>query len=142
MFYSNERHALRQQFYTVYNKQLAKKALDPMELTIWQAIQDHPEYHYLFENQSKYLDKDFLVEAGEVNPFLHMSGHIGLQEQIVTNRPKGIQKIYQQLQQAVSAHDAEHLMMECMMETLWQAQRSGAAPDEQYYLKQLRKLLK
>ena len=33
-----------------------------------------------------------------------------------------------------SEHDAKHAMVECLGETVWNAQRAGGAPDEQAYL--------
>jgi len=39
-----------------------------------------------------------------------------------------------------SEHAAEHAMMEALGETLWEAQRAGAAPDEKGYLARLRRV--
>lgn len=144
MFYSNNRQALRQQFFDAYNKAQSGQPLQPVEQIIVNVIAQHPEYHDLFDKQDLYLDKDYLVEMGETNPFLHMSGHIGLHEQLSTNRPKGIQKIYQDLlkKAKLTAHEVEHQMIELMMETLWQAQRDNSLPDEKAYLKKLKKLIK
>lgn len=65
-----------------------------------------------------------------------MGMHISLQEQISTNRPAGISTVYQQLiSRCGDAHDAEHRMMECLGQTLWEAQRANRMPDEQAYLK-------
>jgi hypothetical protein len=38
-------------------------------------------------------------------------------------------------------HRAEHVLMEALGETLWQAQRAGRAPDEGYYLALVRRRL-
>ena len=43
-------------------------------------------------------------------------------------------------QRISDAHTAEHAMMECLGEMLWEAQRDGCEPDEQIYLERLRKL--
>ena len=40
-----------------------------------------------------------------------------------------------------SPHDAEHALMEALGEALWQAQRSGIAPDEKQYLELARNRL-
>jgi len=37
-------------------------------------------------------------------------------------------------------HAAEHAMIECLGEALWQAQRSGRAPDEAAYLAALHRI--
>ncbi len=144
MFYSTERHALRQKFFDVHKKIVENQPLNSIEATIWAVIQAHPEYLFVFDNKARYLNKDFSVEMGETNPFLHMSSHIGLHDQISTNRPKGITTLYQSVIKAgkLSAHDIEHEMIDVMMEMLWQSQRSQTEPDEKLYLKKLKKLLK
>ncbi len=142
MFYSSNRDQLRQKFFDAYNKHQSKQALDGIEQIIINVISQHPEYLELFEKQGYYINKDYSVEMGETNPFLHMSSHIGLHEQLSTNRPKGITKVYQDLLAKTSTHEVEHQMIDIMMEVLWQAQRDNTMPDEKAYLKKLKKLLK
>jgi hypothetical protein len=79
---------------------------------------------------------------GETNPFLHMSMHIAIAEQLGTNRPAGIKDLYQQLVTKLGdAHTVEHHIMECLGQMMWEAQHNQAMPDEQQYLECLRKLL-
>jgi len=114
--------------------------MDAMQTIIANIIALHPEYHALLEKDNN-LDKDYLPDQGETNPFLHMSMHIALHEQISTNRPDGINKLYQELtRKCNSSHDAEHAMMECLGESLWRAQRDQTMPDEHAYLACLQKL--
>ncbi len=144
MFYSQERHKLRNLFYDTYQKQQNNQPLMGVEAIVWSVIKLHPEYLDVLENKDKYLNKEYLPEMGETNPFLHMSGHIGLREQVSTNRPKGISKIYQSLldKHQGDVSEVEHKMMDCMMESLWLAQKNNELPDEKHYLKQLKKLVK
>jgi len=116
--------------------------MDPMQKVVTDIIELHPEYHHLLEDEDS-IDRDFSAELGESNPFLHMSMHIALHEQISTNRPEGIHDCYQQLCLLHrSPHDAEHAMMECLGEALWNSQRNQTAPDEAAYLECLLKLIK
>ena len=39
-----------------------------------------------------------------------------------------------------SAHDAEHRIIECLAEAMWEAQRSGRPPDEAAYLQRVLRL--
>jgi len=39
-----------------------------------------------------------------------------------------------------SSHDAEHRMIDCLAETLWEAQSKKTPPDEAAYLERLRRL--
>ena len=116
--------------------------MEALEAMVADVILMHPEYHALLENELSDLDKDYTPDQGQTNPFLHMGMHIALSEQIATNRPIGITGIYQQLlMKHGESHKAHHLMMECLGESLWQAQRNGLPPDENDYLNCLNNLI-
>ena len=70
-----------------------------------------------------------------------MGLHLGIREQVATNRPAGIKAVFDQLASKIGdAHETEHRMIDCLAETLWQAQRDQRPPDEMHYLESLRKL--
>ena len=138
--FGNNRNELRQVYLSCWQLKKNNLPMDPMQEVVANIVELHPEYHDLIENEDS-LDKDFSAETGESNPFLHMSMHIALHEQISTDRPKGINDCYQKLCQSHGgAHDAEHAMMECLGEALWLAQRNKTSPDEKSYLDCLEKL--
>jgi hypothetical protein len=138
----NNRNELRQVYLSCWQLKKNKLPMDPMQEIVANIVALHPEYHDLLENE-EIVDKDFSADTGESNPFLHMSMHIALHEQISTNRPAGINDCYQKLcVQHGSPHDAEHAMMECLGEALWLAQRNNTSPDEAAYLECLTKLAK
>ena len=140
--FGNDRTQLRKLFFDCWRLHQQGAPMDAMQQTIAQIIGMHPEYHALLDNPDN-LDKDYLPEQGETNPFLHMSMHIALHEQISTDRPAGISKAYQRLcEQTGSAHEAEHAMMECLGEALWKAQRNHQMPDEAAYLDCVIKMLR
>ena len=114
--------------------------MDATQQIVANIIKLHPEYHSLLDSDDA-IDKDYSPDQGETNPFLHMSMHIALHEQISTNRPTGIQQCYTQISNKLgSEHDAEHAMMECLGESLWSAQRDQTLPDEAAYLECLKSL--
>ena len=83
----------------------------------------------------KYRDKDYLPEFGETNPFLHLSLHLSVTEQVSIDQPHGLRGEYQRLaQKHGSLHEAAHDILECLGETVWRAQRDGAPPDGIAYL--------
>jgi len=138
----NNRNPMRQIFLDCWQLKHTGQPLDAMQSIIASIIELHPEYHTLLEDPSS-LEKDFSIENGENNPFLHLSMHIALHEQLSGDRPAGIKNIYRQLcHQYASAHKAEHAMMDCLGEILWQAQRNSNMPDETAYLHCLKKLEK
>ena len=116
--------------------------LDPLEKIIAHIISQHPEYHEVLNNQESSLERDYLPEVGQTNPFLHMSMHIAIHEQLASQRPEGIVDVFRSLTARLDdAHEAEHRMMECLAEMLWQAQRDNTLPDEGVYVENLRKLV-
>ena len=140
MMFNQDRNQMRKVFFDCWKAHQEKAPLDAMQKIIAHTIELHPEYHVLFENEAA-LDKDYTPEHGETNPFLHMSMHIALHEQISTDRPTGMKAVYQSIiMKQGSAHEAEHAMMECLGEALWLAQRNNTMPDEVAYFECLKKL--
>ena len=140
--FSPDRTSMRRVFTDAWRKFRNREPLQPLEQMVAEVVRQHPEYHRLLEQDRNALDKEFLPEGGETNPFLHMGMHISLQEQLGADRPAGIRGLYQDLAGKLGdAHEAEHQMMECLGLSLWQAQRNGGLPDEQAYLECVKKLL-
>lgn len=141
MFYTSERDRLRQFYADTWNKARTGQPMDAMEQMVARVIEMHPEYHAMLNNE-KHLGNEYKPEDGETNPFLHMGMHLALQEQVSLDRPQGIQSIYQLLGERFGDVMAtEHAMMECLAESLWQAQRDQTEPDENAYLRCLKSLL-
>ncbi|MDH3326250.1 MAG: DUF1841 family protein [Gammaproteobacteria bacterium] len=135
MLFSHERNDLRQVFFNAWNKHNKHTPLEPMEQIIVQVIKLHPEYHHFFENSSSNLNKDFSPEMGETNPFLHLSMHIAIHEQLSVNQPQGITGNYKKLLKKTNdPHETEHELMDCLGEMIWLAQRENKAPDEKVYM--------
>jgi hypothetical protein len=140
--FGTDRNALRKLYCDSWDKFLAQQTLSALEQQIVSVIKLHPEYHKLIETPELSLQAEFSPEMGESNPFLHLGMHLGLHEQISTNRPAGIQALYQQLVIENGEHDAEHKMMECLGEAIWTAQRNQTMPDETAYFTCLQHLKK
>ena len=129
---------MRQMYADAWRKHCDGHSLTPLQAQIAQVVADHPEYHAAISGD---LERDFNVEDGNTNPFLHMGLHLGIREQVSTNRPAGIAAVFRALAAANGdAHAAEHRMIDCLAETLWEAQSGNQAPDEAKYLQRLRRL--
>ena len=86
----------------------------------------HPEYHALLEAPERHLDRDWRPESGDVNPFLHLSLHLAVAEQLAIDQPPGIRAQFERLRAARGdEHAALHAVLECLGEVMWQAQRHG-----------------
>ncbi len=139
MIFGQDRHELRKMYADAWRKQLAGQPLSPLEAQITAVVSEHPEYHDAVTGVD--LDRDYTPEGGRTNPFLHMGLHLGIREQVATDRPGGIAKVHQELTARYGdAHAAEHRMIDCLAETLWEAQNTNRAPDEALYLERLRRL--
>ena len=140
MFVGNRNEA-RDYFFQVWERVNKQLPLEPLETIISQVILEHPEYHSYLDNKEDLLNHEFTPEQNQTNPFLHMGMHIALKEQVGTNRPKGISDVFNSLMsQTDSVHDAEHRMMECLGQSLWEAQRNQTLPDESSYLECLKRI--
>lgn len=141
LFSGEDRAAMRQRYLDAWRKFAAREVLEPLEAQLAAVVAEHPEYIAWLESGEAVLGAEFTPEGGRENPFLHMGLHLAIREQVATDRPPGIAHIHAELARRTgSTHAAEHAMIEPLAEALWQAQRSGVAPDEQLYLDRLRRL--
>jgi hypothetical protein len=135
--FSPDRDTLRRQFADAWRKHTNGEPLTPLEAQIADALELHPEYHALIDGDDA-LQRDFAPADGQVNPFLHLSLHLALRDQVATNRPHGIAALFSELASTLGdRHKAEHVLLERLGEALWRGQRDGQAPDEQAYLRAL-----
>ncbi|WP_127997126.1 DUF1841 family protein [Piscinibacter defluvii] len=126
---------VRRFFCETLRKQRAALPLTPMEALAGDWIAQHPEYHAELADLDAALAAVYEVEAGRTNPFLHLSMHLTISEQVSIDQPRGIKQAYELLAaRRGSAHEAQHEVMECLGEMIWASQRSGAPPDGLAYL--------
>ena len=122
-----------------WRKSEAGEIVSPLEAQIAQVVSDHPEYQAMLTPDA--LEESFTPEEGKTNPFLHMGLHLAIRDQVATNRPPGIAAVFKDLAAKTGdPHAAEHKMLDCLAQTLWEAQGQNAPPDEQKYLARLRGL--
>jgi Domain of unknown function (DUF1841) len=139
MFESYTREQLRQAYADAWRKHLAGAPLVPLEAMIVEVIGAHPEYQRSVNDDAAIT---FEPHTGGENPFLHMGLHLAVREQLSIDRPPGIRDLHRQLHaRHGDLHRADHVLMEALGEILWQAQRSGRAPDEADYLTLARRRL-
>ncbi|HSN31904.1 MAG TPA: DUF1841 family protein [Ideonella sp.] len=109
--------------------------LTPLEAIAADWIGEHPEYHAELDDVDAALARRYDVETGRTNPFLHLSMHLSISEQVSIDQPPGIRQAFELLAaRRGSAHAAQHEVMECLGEMLWTAQRSGQPPDGAAYI--------
>ncbi|HLL17750.1 MAG TPA: DUF1841 family protein [Rubrivivax sp.] len=131
---------VRRFFCTIHAKQRAGLPLDAMELVAAPWIAQHPEYHPELTDAEAAVAAMYTVEEGRSNPFLHLSMHLSIQEQVAIDQPSGIRQAVELLAaRRNSLHDAHHEVMECLGEMIWASQRSGMPPDGEAYIECVRR---
>lgn len=133
--FTPSRDQARQFLFDAWGKYRRGEPLADLEQLAVGILLEHPEYHRVLDQPERYLEQEYFPEAGETNPFLHVSMHLAIEEQLSIDQPPGIRALFLALAQKTgSRHDAMHVAMECLAEMLWQAQRGGVAPDPALYL--------
>ena len=129
-------------FFDAWRKFRAAEPLTPLEGMAVQLMQEHAEYHEVLDAPERYREQDYFPEMGQTNPFLHLSLHLSILEQLSIDQPPGIAAAYRQLCASHGEeHAAQHDLMECLAETIWRAQRDRAAPDGAAYLQRIQEML-
>ncbi len=134
-FAGSDRGELRRAWCEAWRRRQEGLPLEPLQLQLADVVAEHPEYHELLEGHLATIDRDWSPDGGATNPFLHMGLHLAVREGLATDRPAGVRGLFAQLlETSCSRHEAEHVLLECLGETLWESQRAGLPPDEQSYL--------
>ncbi len=138
--FSPSQYDVRRFLCGAWQKVRERRPLLPIEAIAARWIEQHPEYHAELADVEAALAADYTIEDGRANPFLHLSMHLSLDEQLSIDQPSGIAQAVQLLAARLgSMHDAQHEAMECLGEMLWASQRSGLPPDGQAYLECVRR---
>lgn len=124
-------------FFEAWRKYRAGEPLAGIETLALEAVLLHPEYHAILSDPARYREREYVDET---NPFLHMSLHVALLEQLSIDQPPGIASLFQRLLSVSSErHAALHAALECLAQTVWRSQRDGVPPDAAAYLACLEK---
>ncbi len=137
--FNPSREQVRQFFCTAWKKHQERLPLVGAEVTAADIAARHPEYHAILADSAGALEKEWTPEGGQSNPFLHLSLHLAIHEQISIDQPPGIRAAYDALRAKMDAHDAEHILLECLGETIWRAQRQGTPMDAAAYVDAVRR---
>jgi len=133
--FAPSQHDVRHFFCATVAKLREGAPLTALEDLAAQWIGRHPEYAADLADPEAAHAAVYAVDAGRTNPFLHLSMHLSISEQVSIDQPRGIRQAFELLAaRCGSAHDAQHEVMECLGEMLWTSQRSGLPPDGEAYI--------
>lgn len=129
------REEVREFYFALWAKSRAGEPLSPLESMALAIALEHPEYHEVLADPVRSRDREWRPEGGETNPFLHLSLHLAIDEQVSIDQPPGIREAVRRIAAKLgSGHEARHAVMECLAEALWKAQRDAAGFDNAAYL--------
>lgn len=132
-------HDVRSFFCATWRKQRDGLLLTPIESQAATWIVEHPEYHATLADEPAALAASYTVEDGRENPFLHLSMHLSITEQVSIDQPRGIRAAVEALaHRRASLHEAHHEVMEALGEMVWASQRSGLPFDGEGYIERIR----
>lgn len=138
--FNPSRDQVRHFFFDAWRRHREREVLTGLENVAVGVMLLHPEYHAVLNDPERYRDREYRPESGATNPFLHMSMHLAIEEQLSIDQPHGIKVEFARIAASRDdRHAACHEVMECLGETVWRAQRDGAAPDTLTYLECLKR---
>ncbi len=124
---------VRRFFCDAWSKHRDGSVLTPLEAIAVDWIRQHPEYQDEVADSAAAVARDYSIDEGRTNPFLHLSMHLAIAEQLSVDQPPGIRAAYRKLaERRGGEHAAAHAVMDCLGEVVWAAQRAGSPlpPDE------------
>lgn len=139
MFTPN-RDEVRQFFAASWQKHRARAPLTAMEGLAVDIVLVHPEYQAALVRFDAAAQSEFPVEQGAMNPFLHLSLHLAVEEQLSIDQPAGLRAEFERiLAHSGDRHAATHALLDCLGETVWRSQRDRSPPDADAYLECVRR---
>jgi Domain of unknown function (DUF1841) len=138
--FNPSRDQVRQFFFDAWRKHRERELLTGLDSVAVGVMLLHPEYHPVLDDPERYQDREYRPDAGVANPFLHLSMHLAIEEQLSIDQPPGIRREFARIAARLGErHAACHAVMECLAETVWRAQRDAMAPDTPAYLECLKR---
>ena len=130
------REDVRRFFRDLLQKKRDGAVLTQIEAIAGDWVELHPEYFPALAPVADGQPDPYEPREGAPNPFLHLSMHLSIAEQLAIDQPPGIKPAFERLAATLgSVHDAHHEVMECLGEMLWTAERERTSPDGAAYVR-------
>ena len=133
------REQVRDFFIASWRKYQDGELLSALETVAAGIVLEHPEYHALL-GAPDVMEREFPPENGQSNPFLHLSLHMAIEEQLSIDQPPGIRAAFETLRRRRGdRHRAMHDALDCLSTTMFKALRDQESPDGLSYLDLIRR---
>lgn len=134
------RGALRRRIYEIWQKVKHNEPLEGEDKIYADLMQQHEEWHNTWEF-AELLEEHEYQELDQ-NPFVHIAFDAVIVNQIRADEPKGINDIYNRLQQRGLSHlDALHEIGGVFVMEFYEISRGRRPYSDERYMQELRKLL-
>ena len=97
----------RDRLHNLWLRAKAGKSLEGEDAVLARMMQEHVEYHKVWERLDKFSDDELVLDG--VNPILHISMHSIIEQQLEQNDPPEVRKALDSLlRRGASRHEAVH----------------------------------
>ncbi|AGF49226.1 DUF1841 family protein [Candidatus Kinetoplastidibacterium galati] len=127
-------------FIEVWNKHKLSKTLTPIEKTTIACILEHPQFYKDLDNKES-IKNSYNSNFPESNPFLHLSMHLAISEQLLIDQPCGIKAAYNKLITSNDPHTAIHKIIKCLTLTIQYSQTHRLELDSNKYMNLIKDLI-
>ena len=132
--------ASRRRFYRIWRRVKEGKKLQGEEALLGKLMQRHQEYYNTWEFADVTAESPYDMETEE-NPFLHVTLHAVVENQIKQNDSPGVRIVLNQLTaKGHSQHEAVHEIARVLVEEIWQTLRYYRPFDSVRYVRKLQRL--
>jgi hypothetical protein len=136
--FTPSRTQVREFFRGTWQKHRQRLPLVGLETIAVDLLLQHPEYQGLMESAAA-IDEDYTPERGQINPFLHLSLHLAIAEQLSIDQPHGIRAAYERIAARRDAHAAQHVLLDALGTAIFEAQSAGRPLDPMAYVEAVRR---
>ena len=136
--FNPSRDQVRLFFRDAWKKHCERLPVVGLEATAIDLILLHPEYHALLASETA-IDQEYTPERGETNPFLHLSLHLAIAEQLSIDQPHGIRAAFEALAARRDPHAAQHVLLDALGTAVFEAQSKGRPLDPEAYVDAVRR---
>jgi hypothetical protein len=95
--FAPSREEARRFIVEAWRKARAGEPASDLERTVASLVAMHPEYHAIVDEGERHLERDYSPDGGAMNPFLHLSLHLAVAEQLAIDQPPGIRAEFERL---------------------------------------------
>lgn len=125
-------------FFEIWRKVKAGLSLKGEARLIGKIMLEHKEYHNTWEFADILEEVEYDPNT-EVNPFMHITVHTIIENQLARDEPKGIRKIFKEMMtQEKDRHQVIHRIGAALTEEMWEMMKERRPFDETNYFKSLK----